>query len=531
MNGDVNTIVTTLKTLFGRPEVIVKELIQEVQSVKSIKDENLLSIMTFAMAVQNLVATITACKLTAHLNNPSLLESLVEKLPTSLKLQWGMRSLNLESANIMNFNCWLQGISSSARMVTTEVPKQPLNETKSEKKVSGARMFLNVHTDSHDKSTSTYCVVCSSNCLSVDQCEIFKSLSLKEKWDIIKSNNMCRTCLKPRHKKQCPQQKECKIDGCTFKHNPLLHKKLSVAENTAKENMVATQLGCGEKQFVLFKIVPVKLFGPHSSIETFAFLDDGSGLTLIDEEISAQLNIRGIKQPLCLTWTGNASRLEKDSQIISISISSLAGTKIYHMPEVRTVKDLALPAQTLSSDYIKTFDHLKNLPIPSYKSAKPRLLIGLRDLDLGVPIKTFQGKPNEPIYFLTRLGYVVFGLGNLSEKNDTLVNVHNCDCEIHNLVNSFFSLESVGVVASERALIPSDEKRAIEILESTTKRVGDKFECGLLWRFDNITFPDNLSMARKRLQCLRRKLENDPSECSHATTNLGVPGQRVHSGA
>lgn len=77
------------------------------------------------MAVQNIVATITSCKLTTHLNNPSpLLESLVEKLPTSLKLQWGMRSPSLGGTNLMTFNGWLQEISLSARMVITEVPKQ-----------------------------------------------------------------------------------------------------------------------------------------------------------------------------------------------------------------------------------------------------------------------------------------------------------------------------------------------------------------------------------------------------------------------
>lgn len=134
MNGDVNTIITTLKTLFGRPEVVVKELIQEVQSSKPIKDENLLSIMTFAMAVQNLVATINSCKLTSYMNNPFILESLIDKLTPTLKLQWGSRSLSLLNPNIEHFNCWLQELSLSARMVTNEVPRQQPSEIKPDKK-------------------------------------------------------------------------------------------------------------------------------------------------------------------------------------------------------------------------------------------------------------------------------------------------------------------------------------------------------------------------------------------------------------
>lgn len=84
MNGDVSVIIATLKTLFGRPELIIKELVTEIHSAKSIKDENLMSIMNLAMAVQNLVATIHSCEMLAHINNPSLLDSLVEKLSPSV---------------------------------------------------------------------------------------------------------------------------------------------------------------------------------------------------------------------------------------------------------------------------------------------------------------------------------------------------------------------------------------------------------------------------------------------------------------
>lgn len=274
--------------------------------------------------------------------------------------------------------------------------------------------------------------------------------------------------------------------------------------------MVATQLNREQMNSVFFKILPVKLHGANSIIETYAFLDDGSSLTLIDQELSDQLSIQGFKQPLCIFWTGNRSRLEKDSQVVSVGISSFEDDEIYRMSDVRTVEDLALPKQSLGLDYIHSFEHPRGLPIIPYLSAKPWLLIGLKDMKLGTPLKTFEGQHDEPQCFLTRLGYVVFGNGDSSRANDSnTVNVHKCDCELHQLITNYFSLENLGMTATERSLIPADEKRAISILEKTTKIIGQHYETGLLWRYDDVKLPDNISMARKRLRCLRKKLENN----------------------
>lgn len=76
MNGNVD-----LRTLFGRPELIVKEPLGEVYSLKAITAENMVSIMSSSMVV----STMSSVKLFDHLQNPWLLEDLVGKLSSSLK--------------------------------------------------------------------------------------------------------------------------------------------------------------------------------------------------------------------------------------------------------------------------------------------------------------------------------------------------------------------------------------------------------------------------------------------------------------
>ncbi|XP_055543111.1 uncharacterized protein LOC129728685 [Wyeomyia smithii] len=47
-------------------------------------------------------------------------------------------------------------------------------------------------------------------------------------------------------------------------------------------------------------------------------------------------------------------------------------------------------------------------------------------------------------------------------------------------------------------------------MEATIRRVEDGFEMGLLWRYDNVCFPDSYPMALRRLQSLEKRLSKDP---------------------
>lgn len=77
----VQRVIATLKMLFGRPELIIHTLLQRIHSTPAPKAEKLESIVDFALAVQNLCAVVEASGLATHLNNPVLLQELVEKLP------------------------------------------------------------------------------------------------------------------------------------------------------------------------------------------------------------------------------------------------------------------------------------------------------------------------------------------------------------------------------------------------------------------------------------------------------------------
>ncbi|XP_041451309.1 uncharacterized protein LOC121404954 [Drosophila obscura] len=71
----------------------------------------------FAMAVRNACATMEACKLNSHLDNPLLFRELVDKLPTQQKLNWAMHPRSDGIPVIKSFSDWIYKLAEAASTV------------------------------------------------------------------------------------------------------------------------------------------------------------------------------------------------------------------------------------------------------------------------------------------------------------------------------------------------------------------------------------------------------------------------------
>lgn len=198
-------------------------------------------------------------------------------------------------------------------------------------------------------------------------------------------------------------------------------------------------------------------------------------ITLIEDDLVKQLGVDGEEQPLCLNWTGNMSRVEEKSRTVCLSLSH-ENQRPYELRNVRTVKELTLPSQSLDVSWLSSkYPHLRGIPVQSYETAVPRLLVGIDNIRLTVPLKTKEGRPNEPVAVKTRLGWCIYG-GQGDIPSESSLNVHSCDCStdqsLHNMVKDFFAMEDVGLRPAE-PIMSDEDRRACDLLEHTTRRVGD----------------------------------------------------------
>ncbi|XP_058810950.1 uncharacterized protein LOC131675821 [Topomyia yanbarensis] len=513
--SSVPQVMETLKMLYGRPALLINSLIQRVRNTPAPKIEKLHTVVEFGMELQSLCDHLIAANQEAHLTNPSLLQELEEKLPAHLKLQWAVHKQPLHTVTLKTFADFMSHLVSAASQVTSLTDckadhRRSERDPKSKQQNSG---FLHAHSEADEEmvtssqadSPARKCLVCEEVNHRVKDCELFNSMDVEERWRKVNSHRLCRTCLNQHGRRRCRITIQCGIDGCQFKHHRLLHSKPENA--TTSESLTHRDLA----PKALFRIIPVTVHGKMGSVNTFAFLDDGSSLTLVERSLAEQLGENGPSRGLILKWTGNVTRCESGSQEVSFGISGQNTGNQFQVKRARTVSELNLPIQSLNlNELMEQYPHLKGLPIHDYKSAQPRILLGLDQLKLSLPLKYREGRDGDPVAAKTRLCWCIYGG---SYENTTVgVTYHILDApeeSLHDMVKQYFGQEDAGVKLS-LALEPTDEKRARQILEHTTKRVNGQYETGLLWRYDHFELPDSYHMALRRLECLERRMQRDP---------------------
>ncbi|XP_041782000.1 uncharacterized protein LOC121598785 [Anopheles merus] len=265
------------------------------------------------------------------------------------------------------------------------------------------------------------------------------------------------------------------------------------------------------------------------TVETLAFLDEGSSLTLVEAALAEQLGLKGDPDPLELHWTSDVKRNEATSRRVSLQISAKGGERRYSIAAAHTINKLSLPPQNPNLKHlIRNLYYLQDIPLLTVDHPVPQVLIGLADVELLKPLETRSGQPGEPIAVRSALGWAIYGTINASNKercqsahyhNTHLIedshrsssNKENNDQELNETMRQYFALEESAVCSFNKFLSePEDVRRAKIILETTTTKCNGRYTTGLLWKSDDFRFPDSKPMAMARLRSLERKLEKDP---------------------
>ncbi|XP_075167626.1 uncharacterized protein LOC142239729 [Haematobia irritans] len=512
MPSTVKFAIDTLRMLYGRPEVIQQALQKNLRNEPPVRKERLDTLINFALAVQNYRTTMQAIGLSDFLNDPMLLHELVEKLPSDLKLDWGKHRISELKADIVTFDNWLFSLASCASQVTSFIPY--VGETKNSKK---ERILVHDVIDGNKSNNQLSCFKCQNNHF-LYECPDFTSLSVNNRRNFIRSNNLCLRCFKRHHIKRCRSKRQCGVDNCKMPHNSLLHKSNeNKTNNVQKEDANddnTHQVLFHSKEKVLFKYIPVTLFGNDCSLNTYALIDEGASCSLIESEVAEQLGLDGPADELCLQWTGEITQKVENSKILSMYISDRKQSSKILMNNVRTVTKLELPVQTLSKAQIDKCEHLKNLPIIPYTSERAKIIIGLDNAKLCVPLEVRENG-DELIATRCRIGWGVYGRQQIG---DTLCHriLHICTCNNYNkldeMLKNFFSLDAVGISQTNNQLRSKEDERAKAIMENTTRYLEHekRWETGLLWKEDEVNLPSSFSMAKRRLICIESKMQRDP---------------------
>ncbi|XP_055605994.1 uncharacterized protein LOC129754139 [Uranotaenia lowii] len=411
----VPQVIEALRAKFGRPDFLINSLLQKVRAIPVQKSVKLEGLIEFGEAVQELCDHIEAANEHAHLYNPQLIQELIEKLPDDQKMKWAEYRRQFKDIDLRIFGDYMAIIARDASSVVSFKP-YPRSANREKPNSKG---FVNSHTElvedydpsdlqDQQKLKTVTCMFCNKIGHKLKECYKFKGLSVEERWTQVRLLNVCFCCLSSHGRRACRSGIRCNIQGCDYRHHPLLHSSNDNQKNTRQVAEIHTHRVLNSA--TIFRVIPVTLHGPSGSVETYAFLDEGSDLTLIENDIVEQLGLKGSLHPLCLRWTANTIRTEKKSRIVNLEISDVGLKKRFTIVNARTVNCLNLPTQNFNAEHAAAQnEHLRGIPIRSYTNAKPSLLIGIDNLRLAVPLKVREGMESSITAVKTRLGWCVYG--------------------------------------------------------------------------------------------------------------------------
>jgi hypothetical protein len=402
-----------------------------------------------------------------------------------------------------------------------------------------------VEVPQQESSMQLLCSFCKKHNHQITNCRSFARVSLKRRWDHVKKLKLCFNCLITKHSSAyCKENSKCPDASCkNQRYNVLLHKHdepVSHQSQYVRQDQVYNNLAYDTESEVQlsastyssgdsthFRIIPVNIYANGHVITTNAFIDEGSGPTLINQSLADKLGVEGTPDELCLKWTDGKHKVVQNSRRIKINISGTSlENKRFSLSNVRTVNDMDLPVP--SSKLLETkmkYKHLCDVPISAPLEVKPGMLIGLQHVKLGVSFETREGRWNEPIATRTRLGWVIYGKEPNAKDSNPKYSCVVCECQgsqnyWNNLIKEYFTTEMDFGATNKglKHLESKEDERAYKILQETTMMKNKQYETGLLWRFDSVVLPSSRSMAEKRLYCLERKMEKDP-EIKHFFTS------------
>lgn len=426
-----------------------------------------------------------------YMTNPQLLMELLDKLPYNLKYSWAnhVSSLSLSRPDLKDLSKWLEN-----QCTIMSIFFRPQQESLVRRKNDTKPVFTS---STNDNKSS--CMFCKEKHESAE-CKTFRKADVSERWKMVAEKKLCFFCFRQHQIKYCKTKKSCGINNCKLFHHRLLHtdksekpsdsrKETETPANETKEINSKHTEGNVTKS-VLLRVCPVTLYGPKCQIDTYALLDDGSTISLLDSATADKLGVEGKIEPLITCWSNSTCHHDSSSRKVSLKIKGLYEDEVYSLENVRTQSPLDLPLQNVDTVKLREkWSHLNSIsqPLPRAHS-KPTILIGQDNVNLILTRKAIEGPTNSPILSWSYLGWTMHGrCAKFNERVDENFTLTSFEYDtLHNLVKESFQTDNYGeTLFNEPEITSTEDKRAISILEETTKKVGDHYETGLLWKSDD----------------------------------------------
>ena len=484
-----------LKETYGDDETIATAWLDRI--LKRPKLKGLRDIRTYANDLKTCRETLQTMKYLNELETRTNLRSIAQKLPDHIYDRWVRANYNIKekegrSGNLAEIIKFLERVAKEAADTTFPARDIDPSPIKSQKQIHATHMEpVDQMSNSSSQHNSYSCPMCKESHY-LNQCSVFRGLSVAERTDFVKCQGLCMNCFHSSHQAEaCTRSWVCNIEGCGAKHNRWLHPTMSAQpstqllseskEQSQSQTSAITQTSnhhlslttkCTYRENVALPIIPVLVKGSNQKVKkVYAMLDNGSTGSLCTERLVEELDLP-YQTSLASLTTVDRENQTITCKLVDLEVQYVSESYSFKMCKVMTRDSLHISSESyVTHAALNSWPHLADLEMPTVECNHVDLLIGQDHSDLLVPLDVRTGKDKEPFAIRTHLGWVVNG--NLAVHNTTQrYSVHFVKNE-QNLVNVDLKKEEIEENPAQAKVLLGESPSLITSLVSKAEDTED----------------------------------------------------------
>lgn len=549
-----------LREMFGQTHIIAASHIDQVTKGGAIKDFESEKLLQLARDMENCQMNLSKLGFHADINSRGNMTAVVLRLPRYLRSEWAKEAQNTrDQGKEPDFPQLTKFVGKKAKLANTEYGR--LINTRSEverekpkiprfsghpRKASSFALSGSVRERDSPTSSRTSaklkCSFCEKDGHTIERCFKFQQKSYDDRKSFVSKNGLCNLCLSKGHyASKCKKTHGCFIPTCGKRHHPMLHpvttnqdkevkddKEVQVPKTDKPAQVQMAQTGhCGAtrtlNKSVCLRVIPVKVFWKDNGIEkvTYAIRDEGSNTTLVKESLANELKLKGQSVDFQLTTMNGVS--QESSKSYSFYVQGLGQKDCLEIQNALSVKDLSVAKSCIpSKEDIAKWRHFDGISVPELESPDVTVLIGADVPEAHWKLEERRGRKKEPYAVRTPLGWSVAGpLGtNPNRDNVSSFLIRKEDEYLRETMDRMFQMDFSESTYSSELSMSLDDKKALAMMESSiTVDVDGHYQLDLPFR-EKPHFPNNRSLAERRLHSLKIRLKKD--EDLYAKYKVGI---------
>lgn len=265
-----------------------------------------------------------------------------------------------------------------------------------------------------------------------------------------------------------------------------------------------------KRSFVLLKVVPLSIVGENGTMVTlYGLLDSAAVSSLITSDLAERLQLHGTPEKVSINTVTHKNHDCELTRVKFLIRSLRQDGPLYSIPHALAIQDLNVSVRYCPNQVDLTqWPHLAHLELPNISVDVPKVsvLIGqdVPQAHIVLDYRWGDSPQNQPYAMRTPFGWCVAGPTNKGEDNSKPValSVFEFDCTkegsvkgLHQQVEKFWDSESHRFGNIDDSCDSRKDRRALEILNTTTKLKNGRYKVGLLRRNSNPQLPNNRSLA------------------------------------